>query len=91
MTKPKQEPEKNILKRPAEAKAGLPAGIVLDRIRILPLKIMDRIPFLYLKAVLVIRIRRILMFLGLPDPDPLVRGKDPDPSLFLIQVLSRLK
>jgi hypothetical protein len=23
MTKPKQEPEKNILKRPAEAKAGL--------------------------------------------------------------------
>jgi hypothetical protein len=39
MTKPKQEPEKNILKRPAEAKAGLPAGIVLDRIRILHLKI----------------------------------------------------
>ncbi len=25
--------------------------------------------------------RRILIFLGLPDPDPLVRG--PDPSLFL--------
>jgi hypothetical protein len=70
MTKPKQEPEKNILKRPAEAKAGLPAGIVLDRIRIL---------FLYLQAVLGIRIR---MFLGLPDPDPLVRGKDPSPSLF---------
>jgi hypothetical protein len=22
------------------------------------------------------------MFLGLPDPDPLVRGTDPDPSLF---------
>jgi hypothetical protein len=41
MTKPKQEPEKNILKRPAEAKAGLWAGIILDqiRIRILPLKI----------------------------------------------------
>jgi hypothetical protein len=28
-----------------------------------------------------IRIRRIRMFLGLPDPDPLVRGADPDPSL----------
>ncbi len=26
-----------------------------------------------------IRIRRIRMFLGLPDPDPLVRGTDPDP------------
>ncbi len=25
---------------------------------------------------------RIRMFLGLPDPDPLVRGTDPDPSLF---------
>jgi hypothetical protein len=36
------------------------------------------------KSVLWIRIRRINMFLGLPDPDPLVRGKDPvpDPSLF---------
>jgi hypothetical protein len=31
------------------------------------------------KAVLRIRIRRIL---GLPDPDPLVRGMDPDPFLF---------
>jgi hypothetical protein len=30
-----------------------------------------------------IRIRRIPMFLGLldPDPDPLVRGMDPDPSI----------
>jgi hypothetical protein len=32
------------------------------------------------------------MFLGLPDPDPLVRGADldpaPDPSLFLINVLN---
>jgi hypothetical protein len=27
-----------------------------------------------------IRIRRIHMFLGLPDPDPLVRGMDPDPA-----------
>ena len=30
------------------------------------------------KAVLRIRIH---MFLGLPDPDPLVRGMDPDPFL----------
>ena len=38
----------------------------------------------YSKAVLGIRMRRIRMFLGLPDPDPLVRGTDPDtdPSLF---------
>ncbi len=28
-----------------------------------------------------IRIRRIHMFLGLSDPDPLVRGMDPDPAL----------
>ncbi len=28
-----------------------------------------------------IRIHRIHMFLGLPDPDPLVRGIDPDPAL----------
>jgi hypothetical protein len=34
-----------------------------------------------LLPVLGIRIR-ILMFLGLQDPDPLVRGADPDPSLF---------
>ncbi len=26
------------------------------------------------------RILRIRMFLGLPDPDPLVRGMDPDPA-----------
>jgi len=25
---------------------------------------------------------RIHIFFGLPDPDPLVRGTDPDPSLF---------
>ncbi len=30
--------------------------------------------------VLRIRIRRIRMFLDLPDPDPLLRCKDPDPS-----------
>ncbi len=33
-----------------------------------------------LVPVLGIRIRRIYMFLGLPDPDPLVRGTDPDPG-----------
>ncbi len=31
-----------------------------------------------LTAVLRIRIHRIHMFLGLLDPDPLVRGMDPD-------------
>jgi len=31
--------------------------------------------------VLRIRIHRIKMFLGLLDPDPLVRGMDPDPAL----------
>jgi hypothetical protein len=36
-----------------------------------------------LTAVLRIRIHRIHVFLGLldPDPDPLVRGMDPDPDL----------
>jgi hypothetical protein len=44
------------------------------------------------EAVLGIRIRRIRRFLGLPNPVPLVRGPDPDPSLFLhIKVLSGLK
>jgi hypothetical protein len=35
-----------------------------------------------MRAVLRIRIRRIHMILGLldPNPDPLVRGKDPDPD-----------
>jgi hypothetical protein len=35
---------------------------------------------------------RIRMILGLPDPDPLVRGTDPDPdpSIFLLNVLSGL-
>ncbi len=35
------------------------------------------------KAVFRILIHRfrIHMFLGLPDPDPLVRGMDPDPAL----------
>jgi hypothetical protein len=30
--------------------------------------------------VLRIRIHRIQVFLGLPDPDPLVRAMDPDPD-----------
>ncbi len=36
-----------------------------------------------------IRIRRIHMFLGLldPDPDALVRGMDPDPSIIKQTVL----
>jgi hypothetical protein len=33
---------------------------------------------LYFKAVFRIRIH---VFFGLPDPDPLVRGMDPDPAL----------
>jgi hypothetical protein len=35
------------------------------------------------KPVMQIRFRRIQMFLGLldPDPDPLVRGTDSDPSI----------
>jgi hypothetical protein len=32
------------------------------------------------RPVLRIRIHRIHMFLGLQDPDPLVRGMDPDPD-----------
>jgi hypothetical protein len=36
---------------------------------------------LSVKAVLRIRIHRIHVFLGLLDPDPLVRGMDPDPGL----------
>jgi hypothetical protein len=29
----------------------------------------------------VFRIHRIHVFFGLPEPDPLVRGMDPDPAL----------
>ncbi len=29
--------------------------------------------------------RRIRLFLGLPDPDPLVRGMDPDPDNSIIK------
>jgi hypothetical protein len=35
-------------------------------------------------AVYRIRIHRIHMFLGLPDPDPLVRCMDPDPDPSII-------
>jgi hypothetical protein len=35
------------------------------------------------KPVLRIKIHRIHMFLGLPDPDPLVRDMDPDPSIIM--------
>ncbi len=45
------------------------------------LKMCDHI---YLYAVLRIRIHRIHMFLGLQDPDPLVRGMDPDPDPSII-------
>jgi hypothetical protein len=37
------------------------------------------------QAVLRIRIHRIHMFLGLPDPNPLVRGVDPDPSIIMLK------
>ncbi len=37
--------------------------------------------FTYIKAVLRIRIH---MFLGDPDPDPLVKGMDPDPDPSII-------
>jgi hypothetical protein len=39
----------------------------------------------YPVPVLRIRIHRIHMFLGLLDPDPLVRGMDPDPDPFIIK------
>ncbi len=42
----------------------------------------DILGFVWFSTVLRIRIHRIHMFLGLldPDPDPLVRGMDPDPD-----------
>jgi hypothetical protein len=39
---------------------------------------------LSLQPVLRIRIHRIHMFLGLSDPDPLVKGMDPDPDPSII-------
>jgi hypothetical protein len=38
-------------------------------------------PFNIYLTALRIRIHRIHMFLGLPDPDPLVLGMDPDPFI----------
>ena len=50
-----------------------------------PIKICDILRFviavLQIWIRIQIRIHRIHMFLGLPDPDPLVRGMDPDPAL----------
>jgi hypothetical protein len=43
--------------------------------------------FIRLQNILktVFRIRRIHIFLGLPDPDPLGTGTDPDPDPFIIK------
>jgi hypothetical protein len=41
----------------------------------------DTYEFSLFLAALRIRIRRIRMFLGLLDPDPLVRDMDTDPSI----------
>ncbi len=38
--------------------------------------------------IAVFRIHRIPMFLGLPDPDPLVSGMDPDPDPSIILLSS---
>jgi hypothetical protein len=46
-------------------------------------KIMRRVrtvPVLSIIIITSVGIRRIRMFLGLLDPDPLVRGTDPDPA-----------
>jgi hypothetical protein len=50
----------------------------------LPLPVIKECKAQLILPVLGIWIRRIRMFLGLPDPDSLVRGinPDPDPSLF---------
>jgi hypothetical protein len=41
-------------------------------------------PVLWSELRIQCRIRiRIHMFFGLPDPDPLVRGMDPDPSIIM--------
>jgi hypothetical protein len=42
-----------------------------------------------LRPVFRSRIHRIHMFLGLPDPDPLVRGMDPDPDPSIIMQNSK--
>jgi hypothetical protein len=40
-------------------------------------------PVLRIRIRIPIRIHQTHMFLGLPDPDPLVRGMDPDPSIIM--------
>ncbi len=51
-----------------------------QRFRLLIVKDKKRL----LQAVFRFRIRiRIHVFFGLPDPDPLVRGMDPDPSIII--------
>jgi hypothetical protein len=64
-----------------------PCQAVFSLPLILPNKFLDSCSYLDLLAVLRIRIRigihRIHMFLGLPDPDPLVRGMGPDPSIIM--------
>ncbi len=42
-----------------------------------------------IESLLRIRIRRIHMFLGLLDLDPLVRGTDPDPSIHQAKILRK--
>jgi hypothetical protein len=45
-----------------------------------------------LKAQAVLRIRgriRIRMFMGLQDPDPLVRGTDPHPSIVMQKIVRK--
>jgi hypothetical protein len=41
---------------------------------------LEKLSFDNKKTVLGIRIRRISIFLDLPDPDPIVRSMDPDPA-----------
>ncbi len=56
--------------------------------KILPRVIAPLIFFFYIEQVLGIRIRRIRLFLGLPDPDPHVFG--PPGSGFVSQIRIRL-
>jgi hypothetical protein len=44
------------------------------------LEIKFEIPVLRIRIRIRIRIHRIHVFLGLQDPDPLVRGMEPDPD-----------
>ncbi len=57
---------------------SLTRSIFMNNVDIFPL-----LSVRIIQSAAVLRIRRIRMFLGLldPDPDPLVRGMDPDPSI----------